>query len=87
MNYLFTRKRDVRQRVNAERMFASYQKRLPPEHLCLFDRYLLSVTWLSKRSGLIMMQAGQGYGMMSYGTCPWAASEQVPAGHQLEQTA
>jgi hypothetical protein len=32
----------VRQRVNAERMFASYQKRLPPEHLCLFDRYSLS---------------------------------------------
>jgi hypothetical protein len=23
-------------------MFASYQKRLPPEHLCLFDRYSLS---------------------------------------------
>ena len=38
----FTRKRDVRHRVNAERMFASYQKRLPPEHLCLFDRYSLS---------------------------------------------
>ena len=40
--YHFTRKRDARHRVNAERMFASYQKRLPPEHLCLFDRYSLS---------------------------------------------
>jgi uncharacterized protein (DUF2252 family) len=40
--YHFTRKRDARHRVNAERMFASYQKRLPPERLCLFDRYSLS---------------------------------------------
>src|SRR4029077_9710310 len=39
--YHFTRKRDARHRVNAERMFASYQKRLPPERLCLFDRYSL----------------------------------------------
>jgi len=39
--YHFTRKRDARERVNAERMFASYQKRLPPERLCLFDRYSL----------------------------------------------
>ena len=38
--YHFTR--DARHRVNAERMFASYQKRLPPERLCLFDRYSLS---------------------------------------------
>ena len=34
--YHFTRKRDARHRVNAERMFASYQKRLTPERLCLF---------------------------------------------------
>ena len=40
--YHFTRKRDARHRVNAERMFASYQKRLTPERLCLFDRYSLS---------------------------------------------
>ena len=40
--YHFTRKRDARHRVNAERMFASYQQRLPPERLCLFDRYSLS---------------------------------------------
>jgi uncharacterized protein (DUF2252 family) len=39
--YHFTRQRDVRHRVNAERMFASYQKRLTPERLCLFDRYTL----------------------------------------------
>jgi uncharacterized protein (DUF2252 family) len=39
--YHFTRKRDARHRVNAERMFAFYQKRLAPEHLCLFDRYTL----------------------------------------------
>ena len=39
--YHFTRKRDARHRVNAERMFASYQKRLTPERLCLFDRYTL----------------------------------------------
>jgi uncharacterized protein (DUF2252 family) len=40
--YHFTRKRDARHRVNAERMFASYQKRLPPERLCLFDHYSLN---------------------------------------------
>jgi uncharacterized protein (DUF2252 family) len=40
--YHFTRKHDARHRVNAERMFASYQKRLAPERLCLFDRYALS---------------------------------------------
>ena len=39
--YHFTRKRDVRHRINAERMFASYQKRLPPERSCLFERYAL----------------------------------------------
>jgi uncharacterized protein (DUF2252 family) len=39
--YHFTRKRDARHRVNAERMFASYRKRLPPERLCLFERYVL----------------------------------------------
>ena len=40
--YHFTRKRDARHRVNAERMFASYQKRLTPERLYLFDRYSLN---------------------------------------------
>jgi uncharacterized protein (DUF2252 family) len=39
--YHFARKRDARHRVNAERMFASYQKRLTPERLCLFDHYTL----------------------------------------------
>jgi uncharacterized protein (DUF2252 family) len=39
--YHFTGKSDTRHRVNAERMFASYQKRLPPERLCLFERYAL----------------------------------------------
>src|SRR5215510_15264652 len=39
--YHFTRKSDKRHRVNAERMFASYQRRLTPERLCLFDRYSL----------------------------------------------
>jgi hypothetical protein len=39
--YHFTRMRDARHRVNAQRMFASYQKCLPPERLCLFDRYAL----------------------------------------------
>src|SRR5207248_5491795 len=39
--YHFTRMRDSRHRVNAQRMFASYQKCLPPERLCLFDRYAL----------------------------------------------
>src|SRR5262249_36172655 len=38
----FTRKGDARHRANAERMFASYQKRLSPERLCLFDCYSLS---------------------------------------------
>src|SRR5262245_19955486 len=42
LTYHFTRKRDARHRVNAERMFASYQNRLTPERLCLFDRYSLS---------------------------------------------
>ncbi len=39
--YHFTRMRDARHRVNARRMFASYQKCLTPERLCLFDRYSL----------------------------------------------
>ena len=37
----FTRKRDARHRVDAEAMFATYQKCLSPERLCLFDRYSL----------------------------------------------
>src|SRR5262245_47440821 len=39
--YHFSHLRDRRHRVNAERMFAAYQKRLPPERLCLYDRYAL----------------------------------------------
>jgi uncharacterized protein (DUF2252 family) len=39
--YHFTRNSDARQRVNAERVFASYKKRLAPERLCLFERYAL----------------------------------------------
>jgi uncharacterized protein (DUF2252 family) len=39
--YHFSRMRDRRHRVNAERMFAAYQKCLPPERLCLYDRYAL----------------------------------------------
>ena len=42
--YHFNRKRDIRHRVDAEYIFASYQKRLPPEHLCLFQRYTLKDT-------------------------------------------
>jgi uncharacterized protein (DUF2252 family) len=39
--YHFTRKSDARHRVDAERVFAAYAKRLPPERLCLFERYVL----------------------------------------------
>ena len=39
--YHFTGKSDTRHRVDAERVFASYQKRLPPDRLCLFERYAL----------------------------------------------
>ena len=39
--YHFSHMRDRRHRVNAERMFAAYQKCLPPERLCLYDRYVL----------------------------------------------
>jgi uncharacterized protein (DUF2252 family) len=39
--YHFSHMRDPRHRVNAERMFAAYQKCLPPERLCLYDRYAL----------------------------------------------
>jgi hypothetical protein len=31
--YHFTRKSDARHRINAERIFAAYKKRLPPERL------------------------------------------------------
>src|SRR5262249_12289463 len=40
--YHFSGKSDRRHRVNAERIFASYQKRLPPDRRCLFDRYALA---------------------------------------------
>jgi uncharacterized protein (DUF2252 family) len=39
--YHFTRKRDAREHVDAERVFASYRKRLPPERRCLVERYAL----------------------------------------------
>jgi len=39
--YHFARMRDPKHRVNAERMFAAYQKSLTPERLFLFDRYAL----------------------------------------------
>jgi len=39
--YHFSRMREPRHRVNAERMFAAYEKCLPPERLCLYDRYAL----------------------------------------------
>jgi uncharacterized protein (DUF2252 family) len=39
--YHFQRKRDAREHVDAERVFASYQKRLPPERLSLVERYAL----------------------------------------------
>src|SRR5271169_1755547 len=37
--YHLTRKGDVKHRINAERMFGSYQTRLPPERLRLYERY------------------------------------------------
>jgi uncharacterized protein (DUF2252 family) len=39
--YHFTRKREAREHVDAERVFASYRKRLPPERHCLVERYAL----------------------------------------------
>jgi len=39
--YHFTRKRDARHHVDAQRVFASYQRRLTPERLCLIERYAL----------------------------------------------
>jgi uncharacterized protein (DUF2252 family) len=39
--YHFNRKRGTRERVDAKRVFASYQKRLPPERRCLVERYAL----------------------------------------------
>jgi uncharacterized protein (DUF2252 family) len=39
--YHFTRKRDARRRINAERIFTTYKKRLSPERLCLFEQYVL----------------------------------------------
>src|SRR6516164_2122818 len=40
--YHFTKKSDAQHRVDAGRIFASYQKRLPPERRCLFERYTLA---------------------------------------------
>ena len=42
--YHFNRKSDPRERVDPEKVFAGYKKRLPPERLCLFDRYTLKDT-------------------------------------------
>ena len=39
--YHFTQRRDTRHRVDAKCIFDSYQKRLSPERLCLFERYTL----------------------------------------------
>ena len=39
--YHFTARSDTRHRVAATRVFASYQNRLTPEHLCLLERYEL----------------------------------------------
>jgi uncharacterized protein (DUF2252 family) len=37
--YHLTQKGDVKHRINAKRMFGSYQTRLPPERLRLYERY------------------------------------------------
>jgi uncharacterized protein (DUF2252 family) len=42
--YHFKPKADARHRVDAEDVFASYRKRLPPDRLCLVDRYTLRDT-------------------------------------------
>ncbi|MCC6775202.1 MAG: DUF2252 domain-containing protein [Hyphomicrobiales bacterium] len=39
--YHFTGRDDRRHHVDAERMFAAYRRRLPPERLCLVERYTL----------------------------------------------
>jgi uncharacterized protein (DUF2252 family) len=39
--YHLTQKGDVKHRINAERMFASYQTRLSPERLRLYERYAM----------------------------------------------
>src|SRR6516164_6085919 len=39
--YHFTRKSNPRHRIDAERIFITYKKRLSPEILCLFERYAL----------------------------------------------
>jgi len=39
--YHFTNKGDARHHVDAKRMFDAYRNRLPPDRLCLFDRYAL----------------------------------------------
>jgi len=39
--YHLTQKGDAKHRINAERMFASYQTRLPPERLRLVERYAM----------------------------------------------
>jgi uncharacterized protein (DUF2252 family) len=42
--YHFGEKGDPRERVDPKQVFASYQKRLPPERLCLLERYTLKDT-------------------------------------------
>jgi uncharacterized protein (DUF2252 family) len=42
--YHFKPKADAQHRVDADDVFASYRKRLPPERLCLLERYALKDT-------------------------------------------
>jgi uncharacterized protein (DUF2252 family) len=42
--YHFNRKTDPGERVDPHEVFASYRKRLPPERLCLLERYALKDT-------------------------------------------
>jgi uncharacterized protein (DUF2252 family) len=42
--YHFKPKADARHRIDADDVFASYRKRLPPERLCLLERYTLKDT-------------------------------------------
>jgi uncharacterized protein (DUF2252 family) len=42
--YHFKPKADAQHRVDPEEVFASYRKRLPPDRLCLVDRYALKDT-------------------------------------------
>jgi hypothetical protein len=43
-SHAFKPKADARHRVDADDVFASYRKRMPPERLCLLERYALEDT-------------------------------------------